>query len=64
MRAVLTAVLALAPAPNGFTLGQVAAQVQTLRGSTGAVYQPRHAAYDLKKRRAKGLISTGGAARR
>jgi len=64
MRAVLTAVLALAPAPNGFTLGQVAAQVQTLRGSTGSVYQPRHAAYDLKKRRAKGLISKGGVSRR
>jgi hypothetical protein len=64
MRAVLTAVIALAPAPNGFTLGQVAAQVQTLRGSTGSVYQPRHAAYDLKKRRAKGLISKGGSSRR
>jgi len=38
MRAVLAAVLALAPAPNGFTLGQVAAQVQTLLGSTGSVY--------------------------
>jgi len=64
MRAVLAAVLALAPAPTGFTLSDVAAQVQTLLGSTGAVYQPRHAAYDLKKLRAKGLIGKMGSSRR
>ena len=31
---------------------------------TGAVYQPRHAAYDLKKLRAKGLIGKVGSSRR
>ena len=64
MRAVLAAVLALAPAPTGFTLGHVAAQVQLLLGPTGPAYQPRHAAYDLKKLRAKGLLAKVGSSRR
>jgi len=64
MRAVLAAVLTLAPAPTGFTLGQVAAQVQPLLGPTAPAYQPRHAAYDLKKLRAKGLIGKVGSSRR
>ncbi len=64
MRAILAAVLTLAPAPTGFTLGQVAAQVQTVLGPTTPAYQARHAAYDLKKRRAKGLIGKVGSSRR
>jgi hypothetical protein len=64
MRAVLAAVLALAPAPTGFTLGQVAARVQTALGPTAPAYQARHAAYDLKKLRAKGLIGKVGSSRR
>ena len=56
MRAVLAAVLALVPAPTGFTLGNVATRVRTLLGLSELAYQPRHAAYNLKKLRAKGLI--------
>jgi hypothetical protein len=64
MRAVLAAVLALAPAPTGFTLGQVAARVQPALRPTTPAYQARHAAYDLKKLRAKGLIGKVGSSRR
>jgi hypothetical protein len=54
----------LAPAPNGFTSGQVAAQVQVRLGPDAPVYHPRQAAYDLKKLRAKGLLSKVRSARR
>jgi len=64
MRAILATVLALAPVPTGFTLSDVATQVQTRLGSTGLAYQPRHAAYDPKKLRAKGLIGKVGSSRR
>jgi len=64
MRAVLAAVLALAPAPTGFTLSDIAAQVRALLGATELAYQPRHAAYDLQKLRAKGLIGKVGSSRR
>lgn len=64
LRAVLAAVLALAPAPTGFTAGQVAAQVQARLGPDASAYQARQAAYDLKKLRAKGLVSKIRSARR
>ena len=64
LRAVLAAVLALAPAPSGFTAGQVASQVQARLGPQAAGYRPRQAAYDLKKLRAKGLLSKARSARR
>ncbi len=64
MRAVLAAVLALVPAPTSFTLNDVATQVQALLGPTAPAYQPQHAAYDLKKLRAKGLIGKVESSRR
>jgi len=58
MRALLAAVLALAPAPQGFRVADVAAQVRLLTGQTADAYGPRHAADDLKKLRAKHLVDT------
>jgi len=64
MRVLLAAVLALAPAPQGFRVADVAAQVRTLTGQTADAYGPRHAAYDLKKLRAKHLVETVPSSRR
>ncbi|HET9258357.1 MAG TPA: hypothetical protein VFO16_24605 [Pseudonocardiaceae bacterium] len=54
-RAALSAVLALAAAPGGFTVADVAARVHTITGNIG--YTVRHAAYDLRKLRGKQLIT-------
>jgi hypothetical protein len=64
MRAVLAAVLALAPAPDGFRASQVAARVRALGGPTAQGYGARQAAYDLKKLRGKDLVVRRGASRR
>jgi hypothetical protein len=56
MRAVLAAVLTLAPAPRGFTAGELARTVHETAGATMAAYSPRQAAYDLKKLRGKDLV--------
>jgi hypothetical protein len=57
MRAVLEAVLELASTPNGFKTSALAARVRRrLRLPEGA-YTTRHASYDLKKLRAKNLVS-------
>lgn len=64
MRAVLQAVLALAPAPNGFTSSDLAHKVRHILGDAAAGYLPRHAAYDLKKLRAKQLVHKLGNSRR
>ena len=62
MRAVVEAVLNLAPKPDGFTAGELAAKTDVLlRQST---YTPRHAAYDLRKLRGKGLVERVGTTRR
>jgi len=53
-RAVMAAVLALSLAPQGFSASEVAAQV---RQTLGLDYQPRQAAYDLKKLRGKEWVS-------
>jgi hypothetical protein len=53
IRAVLNAALALAPAPRGFTVADLAAKVQTLPGH--ASYTTRQAAYDIRKLRGKHL---------
>ena len=50
---VLSAVLALASAPAGFSTAQFRAKVQTITGLPAADYSQRQAAYDLKKLRAK-----------
>ena len=63
MRAVLAAVLALTPAPDGFTVADVTAKVHaTGRPATG--YTARQAAYDLRKLRGKNLIVKPGRAHR
>jgi hypothetical protein len=58
----LSAVLALAVAPGGFTVGQFTATVHTLTGQTS--YTVRQAAYDLRKLRGKQLIDKPGRSRR
>jgi len=56
LRAVMEAVLALAPKPEGFTAQEVAAKVRPLLGAPGAAYTSRTAAYDLAKLRGKTLV--------
>lgn len=63
-RAVLEAVLALAPTPEGFTTQDLAAQTQPRLGRRGSPYTPRQAAYDLGTLRGKGLIVRVGTTRR
>jgi hypothetical protein len=60
IRAVMLALIALAPQPRGFMAADLAAQVS--RAIPG--YTPRQAAYDLKKFRAKELIQKIGLTRR
>lgn len=55
-RTVLAAVSALASAPNGFTIQDVAQAVRGQSGWTEAEYPLRRAAYDLAKLRGKGLV--------
>jgi hypothetical protein len=62
IRAVLTAILALSPAPGGFTTGDLAAKVTAMRGQAG--YTIRQAAYDLRKLRGKALVDKAGRTRR
>ena len=64
MRAVLQAVLALAPTPNGFAASDLAAKVREILGDSAAHYAARHAAYDLKKLRAKQLVQKLGNSRK
>jgi hypothetical protein len=62
LRAVMAAVVALAPAPLGFSASELAERVQ-LR--LGASYGPRQGAYDLKKLRGKDwVVPTAKGARR
>jgi hypothetical protein len=55
-RAVIQAVVALAPNSQGFSVSDLAAQVNTTRPTHPCPYQPRQAAYDLKKLRAKDFV--------
>lgn len=64
VRAVLTAVLALAPAPQGFTVSQLAREVRALLELDEDQYLPRHASYDLKKLRGKQWVHKIGKSRR
>jgi hypothetical protein len=64
IRAALAAVLALAPAPGGFTVAQLAAKVQQMTGQTDRDYTTRQAAYDLKKLRGKHLVVKPARSRR
>jgi len=53
MRAVMAAVISLAPTPTGFTVSAVATKVCEILAQE---YTPRQAAYDLKKLRGKNLL--------
>jgi hypothetical protein len=64
MRTVLAAIVALAPAPRGFTVGELTAKVQEIGGQAFRDYGVRQAAYDLKKLRAKQLVDKPGHSRR
>jgi hypothetical protein len=62
IRAALSAVLALSPASDGFTVAELTAKVHTMTGHTG--YTIRQAAYDLRKLRGMDLIAKPGRTRR
>jgi hypothetical protein len=64
MRAVAEAVLALAPAPEGFTSEQLAERLRQQQGRKLAGYNGRKAAYDLRKLRGKVLVERIGHTRR
>jgi hypothetical protein len=64
MRDTLRAALALAPAPNGFTVAEFAAKVHALTGVDHCGYSVRQAAYDLRKLRGKQLVDKPGRSRR
>lgn len=57
MRTVLAAVLALALAPGGFTVADLARKVREIGGRSLPEYTVRQATYDLKKLRAKDLLT-------
>ena len=64
MRYVGQAVLALAGSSRTFTASGLAGQVRSTTGQALSLYGPRHAAYDLKKLRAKNMIQRVGRSRR
>ena len=64
MRDALSAVLALAPAPHGFTVGEFATKVHALTGTSDADYSLRQAGYDLRKLRGKHLVDKPACTRR
>jgi hypothetical protein len=64
IRTVLAAVLALAPSPTGFSLNQLTDRITSTTAQREPPYTRRQAAYDLKKLRAKGLITKMGRSRR
>ena len=64
MRDALSAVLALAPAPHRFTLGEFAAKVHARTGTSDAECTIRQAAYDLRKLCGKELVDKPARTRR
>jgi len=63
-RAVVEAVISLAPAPNGLKVADLAAKVREMMGVGPDAYTSRQAAYDLKKLRGKHLVHKIGRSRR
>ena len=59
----LRAALALAPAPNGFTVAEFTAKVHALTGHHHTGYSVRQAGYDLRKLRGKRLVDKPGRTR-
>ncbi|MGH3864523.1 MAG: hypothetical protein ACRDQ4_00010 [Pseudonocardiaceae bacterium] len=64
LRAALSAALALAAAPDGFTVAEFTAKVHTMTGQSTADYTSRQAAYDLRKIRGKDLVIKPSRSRR
>ena len=64
MRWAGQAVLALAASTGSFSASRLAEQVCSATTQTSSQYGPRHAAYDLKKLRAKNLVQRVGRSRR
>ena len=63
MAAVMESVVALSTQPGGFTSGDLAVKAQERLGVSADDYQPRQAAYDLKKLRGKMLVCKIGKSR-
>jgi len=61
-RAALSAALSLAACPAGFTAADFTAKIQAITGDTG--YTARQGAYDIRKLRAKNLITRKHRSRR
>ena len=64
IRAALAAGLALAVAPQGFTVAEFTVQVRTITGKPPDSYSVRQGAYDLRKLRGKQLVLKPGCTRR
>jgi hypothetical protein len=63
MGAVMESVVALSTQPGGFTSGDLAVKMRERLGVSAEDYQPRQAAYDLKKLRGKKLVAKRGKSR-
>jgi len=63
LRAVLSAIIALAASPNGFRISDLATKVREFLGLDTPAYKPRHASYDLKKLRGKQWVLPIGKSR-
>jgi len=64
IRAVMKAVIALSTNPRGFTASELAEKVREITGLPEKEYRTRHASYDLKKLRGKGLVNLSENSRR
>ncbi|MGH9225112.1 MAG: hypothetical protein ACRD2W_15335 [Acidimicrobiales bacterium] len=60
----MAAVVALSAAPDGFTVGDLAVRARAMAGLAEGDYTVRQAAYDLRKLRAKNLVTKAGNSRR
>ena len=56
IRAVMEAIIAFSIAPRGFNSSDIARKVREIFNLAGNQYSSRHASYDLKKFRAKGIV--------
>jgi hypothetical protein len=64
IRAALAGALALAVAPQGFTVAEFTTKVRAMTGQTTEGYSVRQGAYDLRKLRGKQLVIKPGRTRR
>ena len=64
IRRVIEGIIALAPKPDGFSIADLADHVRSQHGLDADQYTTRQAAYDVRKARAKNLVSPIGHTRR